>query len=29
VTVNVDGAVTVNLDANGDGQLLAGIGNAS
>jgi hypothetical protein len=27
--VSVDGAITVNLDANGDGQLLAGVGNAS
>ena len=29
VTVDVDGAITVNLDANHDGQLLAGSGNAS
>lgn len=29
VTVEVNGAVTVNLDANGDGQVLAGDGNAS
>ena len=28
VPVSFDGAITVNLDANGDGQLLAGNGNA-
>ncbi len=29
VPVSIDGAVTVNLDANGDGMFLAGSGNAS
>ena len=29
VPVSIDGAITVNLDANGDGQFLAGSGNAS
>jgi hypothetical protein len=29
VPVSIDGAITVNLDANGDGQFLAGSGNAN